>query len=306
MVNELKVLAEKKGFKLEVVSIDRLKTMKEELDIFQNEKPINGFQNWIINNLYKYNYGKDTFTRRSVIIIAVPFPASYANVTFNRLGKEYKLYATVGTSFVKASKYITDAVKKAGYKIKYEGFLPMKRLAVQSGLAEYGRNNITYVKGIGSFMSYTAYSTDILCEEDSWRDVTASPICDNCDICINNCPTGAIRKDEFLIDNERCLSAMNEDMRDFPDWLPHTAHHTPFDCLKCQVCCPMNTKNLKVIDVAFNEAETERVLDGKPYKDVSKELKKKIDLLKLDSWASVPRNLRVLLDAMDEGHIPSL
>lgn len=306
MIDELKALAEKKGDKLEVVSIDRLQTMKEELDKLQNEKPINGFQKWIINNLYKYNFGKDTFTRRSVIIIAVPSPAAYANVTFSRNGKEYRFYATVGVSFARTSKYITDAVKKAGHEIKYEGFLPLKRLAVQSGLAEYGKSNITYVKGMGSFISYTAYSTDIPCEEDHWRDVTASPMCENCEICINNCPTGAIRKDEFLIDNERCLPAMNEGMRDFPGWLPHTAHHTPFDCLKCQVCCPMNAENLKVIDVSFDEAETERILNGAPYKDVSKELKKKINLLKLDKWSSIPRNLRVLFDAMDKGHIPSL
>lgn len=306
MIKELKALAEKKGDKLEIVSIDRLTTMKEEIDNLQNEKPLNGMQKWIINNLYKYNYGKETFTRRSVIIIAVPFPAAYANVIFNRNGKEYRFYATVGVSFAKTSKYITDIVRKAGHKIKFEGFLPLKRLAVQSGLAEYGKNNITYVKDMGSFVSYTAYSTDIPCEEDNWRDVIVSPMCENCEICMSNCPTGAIRKDEFIIDCQRCLSAMNEDKGDFPDWLPYSAHHTPFDCLKCQVCCPMNAGNLDVIDVSFDEAETERILNGAPYKDVSKDLKKKIDLLKLDKWASIPRNLQVLFNVMDKGHSPTL
>jgi len=58
--------------------------------------------------------------------------------------------------------------------------------------------------------------------------------------------------------------------------------------------------------VSFDEAETERILVGKPYKDVSKEMKKKINLLRLDSWDSIPRNLRVLFDVMDKGHVPTL
>ena len=306
MINELKALAEKKGDKLEVVSIDRLQIMRDEIDKLQQEGNLNGFQTWIVNKLYKYNFGKERFTRRSVIIVAVPLPASYANVTFGRNGREYKFYATVAANLARTGKYLTDAVKKAGYAIKYEGFLPLKRLAVQSGLAEYGKNNITYIEGLGSYLSYTAYSTDMPCEEDRWRDVTVSPVCENCGICAGNCPTGAIPQDRFLLNNEKCLTAMNENTRDFPDWLPQTAHHTPFDCLKCQACCPMNAERRNVIDVSFNEAETERLLAGKPYTDASKELKQKVKLLGLDSWASIPRNLRTLFDAMDQGYVPSL
>ena len=181
----------------------------------------------------------------------------------------------------------------------------MKRLAVQSGLAEYGKNNITYVDGMGSYLAYMAFSSDIACVNDVWREVVVSQTCDGCDICMERCPTGAISKDNFMINNEKCLSAMNEDKRDFPEWVPHIAHHTPYDCLKCQVNCPMNA-NPEIIKVSFNQEETERLLGGAPYKDVSKELKKKINLLELDKWASIPRNLRILFGAMDGGHIPTV
>jgi len=150
-----------------------------------------------------------------------------------------------------------------------------------------------------------AFSTEMPCENDIWVEPTVAEKCKDCGICVEKCPTNAIIKDSFLIDNQKCLSTINEDDDGFPDWLPETVHHTPFDCLMCQATCPMN-ENQEIIEVTFNQEETERVLAGAPYKDVPKELEKKIDLLGLDWWASVPRNLRVLFNAMDKGHTPKL
>ncbi len=306
MIDKLKALAERAGGRLEAVAVERLQTIKDELALLQKEKTLNGFQNWIINHMYNFNSSEDNFTRRSVLIVALPPPASYANVTFKRLGKEYKLYSIMDVSFTQLSNHITEAVTNAGYKIKPENALPMKRLAVQSGLAEYGRNNITYVDGMGSFLSYAAFSTDIPLAGDNWRDATVSPVCDGCDICVGNCPTGAIREDEFIIDNVRCLSCLNESTDDFPEWLPRDAHHTIFDCLKCQVPCPMNARCLTSADVSFDEMETERILAGAPYDGVTEELAAKIKLLDLGQWASVPRNLRLMFEMIDGGHIPTI
>ncbi|WP_256311538.1 hypothetical protein [Tissierella carlieri] len=47
----------------------------------------------------------------------------------------------------------------------------MKRLGEHSDLAKYGRNNVTYVDDLGSNFSYTAYFSDIMCEEDTWGEV---------------------------------------------------------------------------------------------------------------------------------------
>jgi len=73
----------------------------------------------------------------------------------------------------------------------------------------------------------------------------------------------------------------------------------------CQVSCPMN-KSQVIIEVHFNSEETKRVMSGSPYKDVPKDLKQTIALLGLDYWASTPRNLRTLFDAMDAGHVPKI
>lgn len=303
IVNELKSLSEKKGDKLEVFSIDRLQSLQNDLEKLQSETELNGFQKWIINKLY--NFKGVPQKMRSIIIVAIPRPA-YANLTFNKNGNEYKVYGTVTASLGRVRTYVMDAVKKAGYEIDAEGRLPLKRLAVQSGLAEYGKNNLTYVSGMGSYFTLQAFSTTMVQEKDNWREAVVSSMCDDCIICASNCPTGAIKDDRFLLDNSRCLSAWNEGSGDFPEWMPHTAHHTAFDCLKCQVCCPMNKDNQEVIDVSFDEMETNRILAGAPYNNVSKELKKKINLLGLDMWESIPRNLRTLFDLMDKGYKPCL
>jgi len=48
--------------------------------------------------------------------------------------------------------------------------LPLKTLAVRSGLAKYGRNNITYIDGMGSFYRLVAYYTDIPPQENNWTE----------------------------------------------------------------------------------------------------------------------------------------
>ena len=100
-------------------------------------------------------------------------------------------------------------------RVDYHFF--MKLAAVRSGLAQYGRNNICYVEGMGSFFSFHAYLTDRVFEEDHWSDLSNLPFCNHCSICIDACPTSAISPDRFVIDVSRCIPLYNELDGDFPD-----------------------------------------------------------------------------------------
>jgi epoxyqueuosine reductase len=116
---------------------------------------------------------------------------------------------------------------------------------------------------------------------------------------MENCPTGAIRKDRFLIDNQKCLSFVNESPGEFPDWIPVIAHHTLYDCLICQRICPMNYQQVDNINecISFTEEETYMLLDGKPINTFSEELKTKIYILGIDEWyKAIPRNLKTLFE----------
>ena len=307
MIGELKALANLNGDRLTAVPMDQIKILQKDLKKFRdkNDAQLSDYQKWIFDDLYRF----DTIPShmKSVIIVAVPRPA-YARVKFTLGNKEYRAFSGVAAPTDKTQGYIKMAAESGGFEINPETRLPLKRLAVQSGLAQYGQNNIAYVDGLGSAFALLAFSTDIPCESgarQAWRKPVTSATCETCKICLALCPTNAIRADKHHIDSHKCLTRLNQSADDFPDWLPSTAHHSTYYCLMCQARCPMN-EGQKIIDVSFDHMETVRLLDGGPYDDVETELKSKIALLGLGKLSTIPRNLRVLFDAMDKGHVPRL
>jgi epoxyqueuosine reductase len=220
------------GDKLQILSIKCLQNLKTELEFFEKREDLNSFQKWIVNDMYVLEVPTSEFTIKSIVIIAIPHPA-YAKVEFIRQGKKYNFVSLIMSDFNKTEKYLNEFLAQHNYHLAAAPNLPLKRLAVQSGLAVYGRNNISYVEGMGSFFSYAAYFTDIPCDNNDWSKVRQADICTNCNICINNCPTEAISEDRFLINNKRCLSYLNESADEFPEWLPLSVHHCLYDCLKC-------------------------------------------------------------------------
>ena len=176
------------------------------------------------------------------------------------------------------------------------GFL--KLLAVRSGLARYGRNNISYVEGMGSFLMHVAFVTDYEFP-DEWTDSGTMPQCDSCRICLENCPTGAIREDEFVIDAGKCIPLYNEVPGDFPDWLPTDVHNATIGCMRCQLPCPANRE--VVADAGrlpdITEQETRVILgelaDDEALKSAGEKLR--IDLTEEETFQTISRNMRALL-----------
>lgn len=292
------------GDKFQILPIERLKDLKNDIDDFQNSEDLNGFQKFITSNLYQFELPNADFAIRSIIIIASPTPSS-AKVLFNWQGKEFlttslaRSYTHKENAPTATKQYLTELLEPRGYHIKVAERLPYKRLAVRSGLAEYGRNNICYVDGMGSFLTLVAYFSDLPCTEDHWHEIRQMDNCRKCTACLRKCPTGAILKERFLINNERCLSFFNENPADFPEWLPKSAHHCVYDCLLCQNICPKNRDYLNNVigPIEFNEEETNLLLSGRPMEAFPTALKEKVLFLGMDEWISaIPRNIRVLLE----------
>jgi epoxyqueuosine reductase len=292
------------GDKFQILSIERLKDLKKDIEDFKNKEDLNGFQKYITNSLYQFELPATDFVIRSIIIIASPTP-SYAKVIFNWHGKKIPLISLARSYIDKkdaptaTKQYLTEFLAPSGYHIKYAPQLPLKRLAVSSGLAVYGRNNICYVDGMGSFITLVAYFSDVLCIEDNWHEISQMDKCSDCTACLKNCPTGAISKERFLINNERCLSYFNESSGDFPEWLPKSVHHCLYDCLMCQNICPKNKDYINNVigPIEFDEVETDLLLTRKSMIDFPLALKKKIRILGMDEWLSaIPRNIKILLE----------
>jgi epoxyqueuosine reductase len=194
---------------------------------------------------------------------------------------------------------IAEEVGKEGYKVATP-MLPLKLIAVRSGLAKYGRNNITYVSGMGSFMRLTAVYSDKPCEKDTWQKAQTLKRCETCNLCSKACPTGAISTDRFLLKAEKCITYHNEKKGNipFPDWINPSWHNCVVGCIRCQAVCPENKQFLQEVGetAEFNEAETKLLLNGTPIEKVPKSTLKKLKLLSLtDYFDALPRNLSVLL-----------
>jgi epoxyqueuosine reductase len=178
---------------------------------------------------------------------------------------------------------------------------PLKTLAACAGLARYGRNNIVYVEGLGSYIYLAACATDAPPPADHfWSYPVALDRCSTCGACSKACPTRAIGAERFLLHTDRCLTYHNESTEPFPGWIKPDWHHVAVGCLRCQAVCPVNTDHgpRKTPPERFDERETAAILAATPIQELPTTTRHKMQRCGLDySPQLIARNLRALLDA---------
>ncbi len=236
----------------------------------------------------------------SMFIIAVPVPQYEARFRRNKNVLSLLIPPTYlyGLDIITQLKdFMSELLNPEGYKVAHAQ-LPQKTLAVRSGLAEYGRNNITYVSGLGSYHRLTTFYSDFPVDQDNWQELRMMDLCIECSACVRKCPTGAIPTDRFLLRAGRCLTYHNEQPGDvsFPKWIDSTWHNCLVGCLHCQRVCPANKKVKYWIEPGpeFSEEETEFILNDKKLEHLPEGLKKKITKFDLDNYLELfPRNLGV-------------
>lgn len=123
-------------------------------------------------------------------------------------------------------------------------------------------------------------------------------LCDSCEECLRNCPTGAITGSRFLLRAETCLTYHNESKDDFPEWINPDWHHCLIGCMRCQSVCPMNADvDGKYEDrLSFTEEETALLIGDEPLEKLPAETTAKLSSLGLtEEQPILRRNLRMLL-----------
>ncbi len=239
---------------------------------------------------------------KSVIVVAVADPQK--RVTFIWNGRS--IPSIVPPTYLhwkqtdrKIETALTEILAPQGYRA-VPASLPKKIIAVRSGLADYGRNNITYIDGLGSLLRLAVFWTDMPCEGDDWRNAAVMDACENCNACIDACPTGAIDSERFLLHAERCIVFLNEKPGDvpFPAWLDPSTHNCLVGCMICQRVCPENGDFMGGMEdeAEFSEEETDLIIAGTPAGELPEPLLWKLeesDLLELLDF--LPRNLKALI-----------
>ena len=288
------------GYQARLVSIRHLPELQEEI--------IGRYQHGFLDEMvYRENLSFLNFSppaelphARTILIIAVPRPQHQIVFTWHGERKAFILPPTY-VQYKKTSEMVENLVGKmlasSGYRVA-RAALPLKLLAVRSGLAAYGRNNVTYVPQMGSFHQLVGMYSDLPCRHDDWAEVQMLPRCEKCFACLHACPTGAITRDRFLLHAERCLVFYNEREGDFPAWIDPDWHNCLLGCMRCQQVCPECKDYLNWVEegTSFSQQETELLLSCTSTNQFPATMIEKFQRLGLSEDLSLwPRNLKVLL-----------
>jgi epoxyqueuosine reductase len=299
--NLIRALGEN-GYRARVVKIERLDELRAEIEGRYAEGALDdGFYR---NRLSGFVYAppEDLPQAKSIIVVAAAQPHIRFVFTFN--GKRVPLvvpptYLHAGETDKQAGDTLAGILAPEGYRV-VPATVPKKLLAVRSGLADYGKNNITYIYGTGSYHRLVVFYSDLPCERDEWRAPTMMEQCEDCVACVGACPTGAITAERFLIYVEKCITFYNEEPSDmsFPAWMNPSSHELLVGCLRCQRVCPENKEAVEWVEDAaeFTADETKLLLDGTPRERLPDTMVKKMEESDMFEISDVfPRNLRVLL-----------
>jgi epoxyqueuosine reductase len=235
---------------------------------------------------------------RTLIVTAYPQPRFRVTFRVDGRANSYVIpptYITHGDKL--ATDVLIDILGQHGYSA-VGATLPAKLLAVRSGLAKYGRNNISYIDEMGSFYRLRAFFSNMPVADDHWQEPRMLEECVKCTACIQSCPTGAIPSDRFLLRAERCLPFFNERDTELPEWIDPSSHNSLIGCMICQNVCPVDRPFRDwAEDVAeFDERETELILEEAPLQEHDRETQRKLKAIEFsEDLAVLARNLRLLL-----------
>ena len=163
------------------VSTSHLPELEQEIKKQQTEGKIDEQFSQEYISQFKFAPPQELMNSQSLIVVAMPRPPTRATFSWNGKQQSFILpptYTAYDEKRLYIERLVAEAVGREGYRIATP-ILPLKLLAVHSGIAEYGRNNITYASGMGSFMRLAAVYSDMPCETDHWRKVQMMKSCKN-------------------------------------------------------------------------------------------------------------------------------
>jgi len=278
--NKIREAIKPHGYKFKTVSIAHLPDVQESVGRLVRQGLINKqlYEKW-----HFYLKTNDILPEaKTIIVFAMPQPLT--RLKFEWQGRIFTADIPP-TYFTKVDDSCAESILKSILETSrhsvVKAHLALKTLAVRSGLAEYGKNNISYVPGMGSLCQLVAFYSDCPCEEDNWREPILMKDCDSCSLCRENCPTGSIPADRFLIHAENCLGSLNEKEPDLPYWAKFQPGwpNALIGCMACQFVCPVNKPYLHNIieGPSFSEEETGRILHKTPWEELPPETRQKLD-----------------------------
>ena len=289
---------ESKGHRARIVSIKRLSALKQKVKEWREQNLLDKdlFKEYLMD--FVFDLPSNLLRAKSIVVVASPQPHRRASFTLNNTTEAVLIPSNYSDDTdAEVANILDDYAHSQSFRFA-KAVLPLKLLAVCSGLAEYGKNNIAYVRGMGSYLRFTAFYSDLPPDTDVWQEPRMMERCLHCTACLKNCPTQAICSERFLLHAERCITFHNERKQDFPSWLQTSWHNSLIGCLHCQQSCPENKTYKDWIENSrvFSKEETSSIMNKEPREKLPGAMVKKLEQLGMMTYYEIlPRNLKALL-----------
>lgn len=249
---------------------------------------------------FKYDFSFKNVPAKSVLMISVPW--HICSIVFNVKGEKHEILIPSGYTDSGFNDEAMNNRLRKDFNIGKEYYLefarlPYKTVAAKSGLTRYGLNNISFVEEYGSYHELVGYYTDKELD-DNWGKMKTLHECKGCNICYDNCPTKCIKRDNFIINVDDCVTLYNEQAKPIPDHIDPNVHNALVGCLKCQFDCPANGGKIKQIEklAELTEEETDFILNVGTDKDFHNKLIKKLEkFYYVKNLEYFSRNLKLVL-----------
>jgi epoxyqueuosine reductase len=244
-------------------------------------------------------------TAKSVIVVAAFTKSMYARFTVD--GAQFRVlvppqyYADDMNAARLRGIVQKEIVKNTNNRIvDISESVPLKLLAARSGLGLYGKNNLIFVDGMGSYNLLYAFLTDYAFPEDSWTQMDILGRCRRCDHCVRSCPTSCFVQGSLPINIDRCVTLFNERPGVFPNWMLRSSHTALMGCVRCQDSCPEDGGYAEISEMLedVSEDETRKILKGMADDALLKSLQRKLRQFRptasKEAFPILTRNLSVL------------
>ncbi len=144
--------------------------------------------------------------------------------------------------------------------------------AAKSGLGWIGKNSLLLNKKAGSFF----FLAELIIDLELDYDGPMPDYCGTCTACMDACPTDAI-PEPYVVDGSKCISYFTIELKEeIPQSMKGKFENWIFGCDICQDVCPWNRFSSPHQETRFTPSEDVKDMVSGDWKDLSKEVFKKV------------------------------
>jgi epoxyqueuosine reductase len=184
---------------------------------------------------------------KSILVLGSPYPAPRGNLQGGNIAS-YALNQDYHHVLEKRLQLLIERIKEwlgkpVANRIYVDtGPILEKEFGMRAGLGWIGKNTLLINQTLGSYF----FLAEILLGIDLKTDPpNTEPHCGSCTLCLDTCPTGALKK-PYTLDANRCISYLTIEHKErIPIELRSQMGDWIFGCDICQAVCPWNKSKVE-------------------------------------------------------------